>query len=313
MLIVARAECEVSLAEHAARGGTIYNTRRLLRSSRNSLPPATTAPRLADLNIELVVPLNHDGTPLGLLAFGPRITGDPYSSADLEYLGALANTASAVVRYLLLTEELKSVTAELDNRANELKTLFELGRALNAHVNTTDVANVLANTIIAEAKVDRCLVYTSEDAMLHLRVSRGISGHSPPTRIEDPYLVNLISEDSAMLSVAELPRSDVVSELDALGIAWLLPVGNDGLRGCLALGEQFTGDGHSAQKTSFLLTLGSLSLLIGAHLHQPLDGLCDRLVRALTEFNADPRQMDDVTVMMVRRLAVDSDPTRTPE
>jgi len=67
---------------------------------RDELDPdaAAVAADFARLGAEVVVPLVEDAQMIGLLAVGPKRSGDPYFSDDADLLGTLANQSAVAVR-----------------------------------------------------------------------------------------------------------------------------------------------------------------------------------------------------------------------
>lgn len=60
---------------------------------------------LRELGLMLALPLKHQGTPCGALCLGPKRTGQPYTSADIEFLSALGNLTLVSVQNSFLVEE----------------------------------------------------------------------------------------------------------------------------------------------------------------------------------------------------------------
>lgn len=64
-----------------------------------------TCQGLRELGLMLALPLKHQGAPCGALCLGPKRTGQPYTSADIEFLSALGNLTLVSVQNSFLVEE----------------------------------------------------------------------------------------------------------------------------------------------------------------------------------------------------------------
>ena len=64
-----------------------------------------TCQGLRELGLMLALPLKHQGAPCGALCLGPKRTGQPYTSADIEFLSALGNLTLVSVQNSFLIEE----------------------------------------------------------------------------------------------------------------------------------------------------------------------------------------------------------------
>ena len=64
-----------------------------------------TCQGLRELGLMLALPLKHQGAPCGALCLGPKRSGQPYTSADIEFLSALGNLTLVSVQNSFLIEE----------------------------------------------------------------------------------------------------------------------------------------------------------------------------------------------------------------
>lgn len=60
---------------------------------------------LREEGIELILPLRHQGETCGVLGLGPKMTGQPYSPDDVEFLEALGNLAYVSIQNVYLIQE----------------------------------------------------------------------------------------------------------------------------------------------------------------------------------------------------------------
>ena len=74
-------------------------------SSFSETASGDTHQGLRDLGLILALPLKHQGAPCGALCLGPKRNGQPYTSADIEFLSALGNLTLVSVQNSFLVEE----------------------------------------------------------------------------------------------------------------------------------------------------------------------------------------------------------------
>src|SRR5262249_2867091 len=94
---------------------------------------------LANWNIHLWIPLRFQDSLLGLLGFGPKASGAGYNENEIAFLTSLANIAATSIANSLVYEELKQVNLRLDRKVQELNTLFDIGKELNAALDAQKI------------------------------------------------------------------------------------------------------------------------------------------------------------------------------
>lgn len=104
-------------------------------------PPAERA-WLADLDMDVYVPIHAKGEWIGLLALGSKISGDLYFDDDLILLSTLADQTAVALENARLFDDLKIRSAEIE-RLNEELTVAnrELARLDQAKSDFIDIAS----------------------------------------------------------------------------------------------------------------------------------------------------------------------------
>lgn len=96
----------------------------------------------SSLGMDVYVPIYSKGNWLGLLAIGPKSTGNPYSRKDLELLSTLADQTSIALENARLVEGLFRVNKELEIAYKSLnKTKDELERLDHAKSDFISIAS----------------------------------------------------------------------------------------------------------------------------------------------------------------------------
>ncbi|MFA6428475.1 MAG: ATP-binding protein [Candidatus Buchananbacteria bacterium] len=98
---------------------------------------ATFLYELDELNVSLIVPLFTHENLIGVIVFGPKKSGDPYSQEDLNTLGIIAGQAAIAITNTELYEEQRGFAVKLQKEVE--KATAEL-RAANAELKKLDEA-----------------------------------------------------------------------------------------------------------------------------------------------------------------------------
>lgn len=103
-----------------------------------SLPPSLKLEqaRLTLLGARLFVVLQGRERPVGWLALGPRLSGQPYTPRDLTYLDHLADQASNAIQRL-------QTVANLERRAQETNALMRVSQGVNVTLSFDDVLELI--------------------------------------------------------------------------------------------------------------------------------------------------------------------------
>lgn len=107
----------------------------------HALPPAERA-WLSSLNVDVYLPIYAKDELIGLLALGPKISGDRYYSEDLGLLKTLADQTAVALENARLYENLKQRNAENERLNAELKKAnVELSRLDQAKSDFINIAS----------------------------------------------------------------------------------------------------------------------------------------------------------------------------
>ena len=216
---------------------------------------------LTKLGLNLIVPIMANNRCLGLMAFGNKVSKEDYSNNELEYLNSIANLAASAVENALMFRELKDVNRRLDKKIQELNTLFDIGRELNATLDADKIANVLAYALMGELMVQRCGILVEDGQEFALKVSRGgekspvlenAEFHAGLRQLREP--LDLRNGDGRL---AETWREN----LEASGEVLLVPIlSQDVVRGAILLGEKITKADFLDDEVEFVRTLGNAAM-----------------------------------------------------
>ncbi|MBI5082018.1 MAG: GAF domain-containing protein [Chloroflexi bacterium] len=180
LYIFLRDHSRVEYQAYAANGQSSTDIRfnaesslaRSLTSRRNvlHLAPDTPLPstllrdrsRLAVLGSTIFVPLNSKNGLIGWLALGNKLSGQPYSSQDLDFLESLTDQSALAI-------ERAQAVATLEKRLNELNVLSQVSQAINFSVSFDDLLELVY------AQTGRVLDVSNFSIVLHQPRARKLS------------------------------------------------------------------------------------------------------------------------------------------
>lgn len=213
--------------------------------------------------IELIIPIVSAQRTVGLMGLGPRLGGVAYSAAEIEYLTSLSNIASSAIENALMFQDLERLNRRLDKKVQELRTLFEIGKELNATLDKERIVNLLIYAVMGELVVGRCFVYLHQAEQLTLFASRGL-------RVDDRSLQELSAPPllEALVGVTQAVNFDNdevgpgLERMQQQQIKLLIPMQiQEEVRGFLAVGEKITSQPFQAEEVEFLSTLCNLAII----------------------------------------------------
>ncbi len=208
--------------------------------------------------IHFLVPLTTGKKNLGLAGFAPLTHKTKLSEKEATYVKSLANIASSAVEKSLAFSEIQRVNRRLDNKVQELNTLFEVSKEFNALLEPDRILKLLMYSILGQIGVRKyfiCLTNNGEMDIVAARLEHEVSKELRKyfLTVSRPVMVN------------ELIRNrdrEFRPILENMGIQLLIPLRlQHQPRGLLGVGEKVHGGGFLQSDIEFLLSLGNLAVI----------------------------------------------------
>ena len=192
--------------------------------------------------ITLLVPVTSTNRMVGALCLGPKMTNEPFSKREIEFLNSLSNMAATSIENALMFQQLKDVNRRLDKKVQELNTLFDVGKELNSTLDKQKMTNILLYTIMGEMAVTKIMVLLKEDGDFQLTINRGFESNAACLELlsDDALLARLSKLAVPTLLSAESKDSDWHA-LHHEGVRLLVPLRiQDDTNGVLVLGPKMS-------------------------------------------------------------------------
>jgi sigma-B regulation protein RsbU (phosphoserine phosphatase) len=216
----------------------------------------------SNLGIELLLPISSNKRALGIIGLGHKITGGEYSQPELDFLNSLSNIAATSIENGLIFNELNHVNKKLDKKIQELNTLFEIGKELNATLEVDKILNLLIYAIMGEMVVNRCAILLKKNSSMQLQVSKGmgeidqeIKDHLTPEiqhallKLEQPVLVS--GNHSPALQIFADINFHVIVPMQL----------KDEVHGIILIGPKIIKQNFQEDELEFLNTLGNQAMI----------------------------------------------------
>ncbi|MDZ7723973.1 MAG: GAF domain-containing SpoIIE family protein phosphatase [candidate division KSB1 bacterium] len=213
--------------------------------------------------INLMVPMRRSDNFVGAICFGDKMTRQPYSSSELEFLDILSNIAATSIENALMYKELAKANRGLDKKNQMLNTLFEIGNELNSTLDTHRILNILLHTIMGEMAVHKVLIYLLQDGVFSVKLSKGYSESSKAwSHFNSKTVLDALSGITDPVMTFEPDSPPIWQDLSKHQIDLVVPMRTQNeTRGVLALGKRVTQSRFSDDDINFLSSLGSRALI----------------------------------------------------
>jgi sigma-B regulation protein RsbU (phosphoserine phosphatase) len=202
-----------------------------------------------EFEINLILPLSSSRGVIGLIGFGPKLSGEPYEENEVEFLNSLSNIAATTVVNGLMVDEIQTVNRQLDRKIQQLNTIFDINREFNTTLDREKIASLLSFAVMGELLVNKCAVFVEKGGNMAVLVSKGAEltgGNGDLSRLAEPLFLD------------DTPK---FSDFQAKGIALLVPMRlQDETKGILAVGSKISGGEFQANELEFLTTLGNQAM-----------------------------------------------------
>ncbi len=217
---------------------------------------------LKKMGMHLIIPIICNNDCKGLMAFSGKISNQPYTPSELEYLNSLSNLAATAVENGMIFQEIKEVNRKLDKKIQELNTVFDICKELNSTLESEKIASVLAYALMGELTAQRCLVFTEQQGQIKLCVSKG--GEEMPLWTNGDFLVWLAKRHAPLRinhANGEL-APEWQESLKASGILLVIPlISQDVVRGAILLGEKIIKGDYAEEEIDLATTIGNTAMI----------------------------------------------------
>jgi len=191
---------------------------------------------------------------LGYLCIAPKIGTGAYPRAELDFIENLVIISGVALSNSMLVSRLKAANRELDQKVQELNTLFDISREFNAMVDRSQMLNVFRFTLMGQMFVRRFFFLMRMEGKPQLIIQQGLKGQ---IRMEDKE--QLLAMDTEYVEVSDMdapPEFLLQNEIFAL-----VRVSFQDERAVLGISKRANNQAYTLSDYNFLISLGNLAFL----------------------------------------------------
>jgi sigma-B regulation protein RsbU (phosphoserine phosphatase) len=212
-----------------------------------------------DARLEISIPFMYNNQPLGLMLFGPKLTKHDFSKEETDFLLSLANLSATTIENALQLEEIKQINRQLDERIQELKTLFDIGQGLSSTLDYSKILKLLVYALMGQMLITKYAIVLKNDSHFSIHENKGFNEDF----VESLYArLHKKSQPQATVAARNLPDETSVKLCEKHGVQAIIPMQHqEKLIGYILLGAKISGQAFSETDLEFLTTLVSQAVI----------------------------------------------------
>jgi sigma-B regulation protein RsbU (phosphoserine phosphatase) len=208
--------------------------------------------------IRTVIPMTEGDRVVGLVGFSPSALGRDLTSQQEEYLMSLANIAATSIVRATAYREVDAANRALNRKIQELNTLFELSKELNAVLDPERMVKLLMFSVMGQIGAHKCFLSLLRDGRL-VHVLTRIDADIPDEIL--PFLGEL-KDSKTVAAMDRGPDKAARPYLEKIGIQAVIPLrAQNELKGVFGVGGRMTDAPYAQADLDFLSSLGNLAVI----------------------------------------------------
>ncbi len=210
---------------------------------------------LANEGYRVMINLRTNNDHLGWLCLGEKPTGLPISDRELEFLESVVVMPAVGIANTRLIGELKHTNRALDQKVQELNTLFDLSKEFSYSVDRDQILRIFKFALMGQMGVRNFFLILERSRQVEIIVKNAVS--KPPNSDE---LRTIFSLEGDIVDVADSGAAEHALRRNGIEIVINLKLQNERVAS-LCLGSRMGGEPFTSSDTNFLVSLGSLVLM----------------------------------------------------
>ena len=218
------------------------------------------AATLGALEMDVLVPIPSRGSIVGYLALGRRMNAARYGTADKELLNSLVDLSGSAIEKALIIGQVNDANRNLDRKVQELNTLFDLSKELNAGLDLERVLRLLSFALMGQIGVRQYAVCLQQQDRMEIATSR--TGDLAALQHALPTLCLLTKASSVEELLKHRECRSTAGDLVRLGFQAVIPMHiQSKTKGLILLGARLRGGEYSQADLEYLYALANLAII----------------------------------------------------
>ncbi len=208
--------------------------------------------------IQTLIPMTEGERIVGMLGFSGSALGRELTPQQEEYLMSLANIAATSIVRATAWADVDAANRALSRKIQELNTLFELSKELNAVLDPERMVKLLMFSVMGQIGAHKCFLSLVREGRL-VHVLRRIDAEIPDGLV--PYLMGM--KESRTVETLDRPSDrSARRHLDGLGVQAVIPLrAQNELKGVFGVGGRMNDVPYAQADLDFLSSLGNLAVI----------------------------------------------------
>jgi sigma-B regulation protein RsbU (phosphoserine phosphatase) len=207
----------------------------------------------------LFIPVYSQDQLIGLLLYGNKIGNKPFSNEEKDFLSSLANLSATAIENAMKLEEIKNINQQLDERIQQLKTLFDIAQGLSATLESEKIIKLLIYALMGQMLVYHYAIVLCDQTGLQKLETKGFSEDTLEVIVsENPDITDF---DETVL-ISEINNVKLRQKLQKINSWVFIPMRHQNkFLGFILLGEKINKQEYSSADLEFLSTIVNQALI----------------------------------------------------
>lgn len=208
--------------------------------------------------LKLIIPIKSQSEIKGILVLGPKMIPKDFTEDEIHFLSSIGNIAAPAIENARMFEKLDAVNKRLDQKIQELNTLFEIGNELNRVFDKDDILKRLSFSLMGQMLINQFFVAIKENDHLQLVYKKGaIFTAENVDKCLSVELPNL----QTPLRITENMDKDY-AQICKFGVKVIVPMMvQNNVSGYIFLGDKLNNIEFTESDLEFLSTLANIAII----------------------------------------------------
>lgn len=200
--------------------------------------------------LSFVIPIVSQGRIIGVIFFGNKLNKKPFTRDEADFLLSLSNLSASAIENALKVDEINRINKQLDERIQQLKTIFDIAQGLSATLESEKIIKLLTYALMGQMTIYHYAIILLSDHQIIKIESKGFPKHS---------LENLIKENTNLCDIIDpfivenYENVILKNQLKEIGAKVYLPLRHQNhFLGCILLGEKINQLSYNDNDLEFL-------------------------------------------------------------
>ncbi len=209
--------------------------------------------------ISLIIPFVSKSGFKGIIGYGKKLVGGSYTNNEVEFLVSISNIAVQAIENAKILEQLSRSNRSLDQKVQELNTLFEIGKELNRIFDREKILKQLSFSLMGQLLINQFQIILKENGALGEIFKQGALFPGDIITIFEDYY-NASAPIDKPLEIKEDAAEH--EKLYGAGVRVIVPlISKEREYGYLFIGEKLNKMPYTASDLEFLSTIANIAVI----------------------------------------------------